>query len=108
MPNGVVKRGKPQMLYPGEVAIDGLIGTGMRRITVSDPKKPTATPLYDDKKMLTDDTFYSVQLETVMNVKNPPPMKLKLVAVVLPSAAKKPGTSPTIPVKPPVGQPKKP
>src|SRR5882762_942574 len=60
MPNGVVKRGKPQMLYPGEVAIDGLIGTGTRRITVSDPKKPNATPLFDDKKMLTDDTFYSV------------------------------------------------
>src|SRR5439155_19035649 len=31
LPNGVVKRGKPQMLYPGEVAIDGLIGSGTRR-----------------------------------------------------------------------------
>jgi hypothetical protein len=108
LPNGVVKRGKPQMLYPGEVAIDGLIGMGVRRITVSDPKKPTASPLFDDKKMLADDTFYSVQLETVINVKNPPPMKLKLVVVVLPGSAKKPGTNPTMPPKPPTGQPKKP
>src|SRR5213079_1642386 len=92
LPNGVIKRGKPQMLYPGEVAIDGLIGTGLRRITVSDPKKPNASPLYEDKKSLSDDTFFSVQLETVMNVKNPPPMKVKLVTVVLPANAAKPGT----------------
>src|SRR5258708_3359512 len=70
LPNGTTKRGKPQMLYPGEVAIDGLIGTGIRRITVSDPKKPKAAALYEDKKPLTEDVFFSVQLETVVNVKN--------------------------------------
>src|SRR5262245_32097134 len=89
LPNGIVKRGKPRRLYPGEVAIDGLIGTGMRRITVSDPKKPTAAAMFDDKKMLADDTFFSVQLESVMNVKNAPP-KVKLVPVVLPANVVKP------------------
>ena len=107
LPNGVVKRGKPQMLYPGEVAIDGLIGTGTRRITVSDPKKPNAAAMCDEKKLLSDDTFYSVQLETVMNVKNAPP-KVKLVAVVLPANVAKPGNRPAMPPKPPTGQPKKP
>src|SRR5262249_25119254 len=113
LPTETVKRGKPQMLYPGEVAIDGLIGIGTRRVTVSDPKKPSAAPMYDDKKMLTDDTIFPVQLETTMNVKNAPP-KAKLVPVVLPANVVKPGnrpTMPTIPPAPPKGpptQPKKP
>src|SRR5262245_9379294 len=100
LPNGTVKRGKPQMLYPGEVAIDGLIGIGVRRVTVSDPKKPSAAPMYDDKKTLTDDAFFSVQLETTMNVKNAPP-KAKLVPVVLPANVVKPGNRPTMPTIPP-------
>src|SRR5262249_52270827 len=73
LPTGTVKRGKPQMLYPGEVAIDGLIGIGTRRVTVSDPKKPSPAPMYDDKKMLTDDTIFSVDVQTTMTLKHAPP-----------------------------------
>ncbi|SRR6266851_2752605 len=109
LPNGMTKRGKPQQLFPGEVAIDGLIGTGTRRITVTDPKKPNAAALYEGEITLTDDAFYSVQVEPATNVKNPPPMKMKLVAVALPinKPGTKPNTSPpkTAPAPPP---PKKP
>src|SRR5437763_526760 len=45
MVNGVARRGKAQMLSPGEVAVDGLLLVGPRRITVYDPKKPN-TPLF--------------------------------------------------------------
>src|SRR5437870_13393757 len=72
LPNGTTKSGKPQILYPGEVSVDGLIGTGPRKITVTDPKKKD-TVLCDVTQNLNDDAFFSVQTETSVNVKNPPP-----------------------------------
>src|SRR5947208_16118251 len=61
LPNGMTRSGKPQMLYPGEVAIDGLIGTGTRKITVTDPKKPNAAALCEAERTVNDDSFFSVQ-----------------------------------------------
>src|SRR5947209_5630173 len=58
--NGVVRRGKAQMLSPGEVAVDGLVLAGVRRITIYDPKKPT-TPLFQDDVTIAADTLLSIQ-----------------------------------------------
>src|SRR5437763_687343 len=57
--NNVVRHGKAQMLAPGEVAVDGMIVAGPRRITVYDPKKPK-TPLYQDDVRVGDDVLYSI------------------------------------------------
>jgi len=77
------------MLSPGEVAVDGIILVGARRITVYDPKKPN-TPLFQDDALIKDDTLLSIQPDTPAKpatpVKNPPPAtKVKLVPMKLPT-----------------------
>ena len=86
--NGVVRKGKGQMLSPGEVAVDGFVTTGARRITVYDPKKPS-TPLFQNDVTTNDDTLLSIQPDmgasTTTPVKMPPPLtKVKLVALEAP------------------------
>ena len=103
--NNVVKKGKPQMLYPGEVALDGQIGTGTRHITIYDPKKPK-TPLHETDVTVGKDVLFSIQTEaTINNMKGqpPPPPKFKLVSAILPTLPPKPGTT-----NPGMAQPKKP
>jgi hypothetical protein len=103
--NNVVKKGKPQMLYPGEVALDGQVGTGNRHITIYDPKKPN-TPLHEADVTVAKDVLFSIQTEVAaMPVKGqpPPPPKFKLVSAILPSLSPKPGTT-----NPAMPQPKKP
>jgi len=105
--NGVVRKGKAQMLSPGEVAVDGIILVGARRITVYDPKKPN-TPLFQDDALIKDDTLLSIQPDTPAKpatpVKNPPPAtKVKLVPMKLPTLP----SGPSMP-GPPAGKPKKP
>jgi hypothetical protein len=108
-----VKKSKPQMLYPGEVALDSLTGAGTRHITIHDPKKPN-TPLLEEDVNVKNDTFFSVQAEAAtMPIKNPPsPPKFKLVQATIPTIPVKPGMStpmpPTTPPKPPTTNPKKP
>jgi hypothetical protein len=107
--NNVVRHGKAQMLAPGEVAVDGLIVAGSRRITVYDPKKPK-TPLYQDDVRVSDDVLYSIQPDApAMVVKNPPPAtQVKLVPLKLPvvpparpgSAMPPPSPKPGVPKKP--------
>ncbi|MFL5339525.1 MAG: hypothetical protein ACJ8F7_05090 [Gemmataceae bacterium] len=97
--NGVVRRGKAQMLSPGEIAVDNLVVVGPRRITVYDPKKPTS-PLFQDDVTLTADALLSIQPDMPATpVKNPPPLtKVKLVAIRTPAP---PGpVSPSMPAKP--------
>jgi hypothetical protein len=112
--NGIVRKDKPRMLSPGEVAVDGLVFVGTRKITVYDPKKPK-TPLFEDDAIIKDDTLLSIQPDMPATpVKKPPPpvTKVRLVASklpTLPNGPLMPGTpgSPTSPT-PPAGRPKKP
>ncbi|HLW64423.1 MAG TPA: hypothetical protein VKS79_03825 [Gemmataceae bacterium] len=105
--NNVERKGKPQMLYPGEVALDGQVGTGTRRITIYDPKsydpKKANTPLHQEDVILKKDMFFSILAETQnVQVKGPQtPPKFKLEPKILP-------TMPTKPTNPGVTQPKKP
>ena len=103
--NNVVKKGKPQMLYPGEVALDGQPGTGTRHIGIYDPKKPN-TPLHETDVTVSKDVLFSIRTEDAMQpVKGqpPPPPKFKLVSFNLPTMPSKPGTT-----NPGMTQPKKP
>jgi hypothetical protein len=104
--NNVVKKGKPQMLYPGEVALDGQPGTGARHITIYDPKKPN-TALHEADVTVSKDVLFSIQPAeaTVMPAKGqpPPPPKFKLTQYNLPTLPPKPGTT-----NPGMTQPKKP
>lgn len=88
--NTVMRRSKPQTLFPGEVALDGLIGAGTRRITIYDPKKPNA-PLFQGDVTSNDDAVYSIQAETTVMVKGQPPTppKVKLVSIPLPNSPQK-------------------
>lgn len=124
--NGVTRRSKPQMLYPGEVAVDGLVVQGSRRITVVDPKKPN-TPLFQGDVNCTDDVFYSIQTKAVvMPIKGQPakPPEVELVKTQAPrmpgpgmggptgpsNPNNKPGSNPPPkpPANPPTNPPKKP
>jgi hypothetical protein len=104
--NNVVKKGKPQMLYPGEVALDSQTGTGNRHVTIYDPKKPN-TALHEADVTVSKDVLLSIQPAeaTVMPVKGqpPPPPKFKLMQFNLPTLPPKPGTT-----NPGMTQPKKP
>lgn len=79
--NGVTRLSKPQTLYPGEVALDGLAFTGTRRITVYDARKPSVK-LFEGNVTNTDDAFYSIQAKArTLPVKNqqPAPPEVELV-----------------------------
>jgi hypothetical protein len=109
--NGVTRRSKPQMLYPGEVALDGLVGQGSRRISVTDPKKPN-TPLFQDDVVCTDDVFFSIQTKAVvMPIKGQPakPPEVELIKTQAPKMPARPGmNNPTGPNKPGTNPPSKP
>src|SRR5262245_5554153 len=55
--NNVTRRGRPQTLFPGEVATDGFMGLGTRRIIIYDPKKPS-TPLFKDDIIAKEDVVF--------------------------------------------------
>src|SRR5262249_6938629 len=81
------------------VALDGLSGIGVRRITIYDPKKPS-TPLHEEDVILKKDTFLKIETEAVtMPVKgSPPPPKFKFSQILKPTkpatpCAHKPGTT---------------
>src|SRR5262245_50110721 len=112
--NGVTRRSKPQMLYPGEVALDGLVVQGSRRISVTDPKKPN-TPLFQGDMVCTDDVFFSIQTKAVvMPIKGQPakPPEVELIKTQAPKMPTRPGmngpTGPTAPNKPGNNPPPKP
>jgi hypothetical protein len=104
--NNVEKKGKPQMLYPGEVALDGQIGTGTRRITIYDAKydpKKANTPLHQEDVILKKDTFFSIltEMQTVQVKGQQPTPKFRLEQNNLPTMPVKPGTTnPITPKKP--------
>jgi hypothetical protein len=89
--NNVTRRGKPQTLFPGEVALDGFIGQGGRRVLIYDPKKPS-TPLFKDEVNAKEDTVFSIQTDTTIMVKGQPPSppKVKLVPIPLANLTKSP------------------
>ena len=61
--NGETRASKRQTLYPGEVVLDGLAFTGMRKIVVYDAKKNIK--LFEGSVTNTDDAFYAIRLKAV-------------------------------------------
>jgi hypothetical protein len=114
--NNTVRRGKPQLLQPGEVALDALCGPSVKRVTVYDPKRPNQPLFQDDVTCKGDDLFFSLRPEAVPVVKvgmpppPPAPPTLKLVPAKPPpptaTAAPAPAPAPALPKSPP--PPKKP
>jgi hypothetical protein len=104
--NGVARRSRPQMLYPGEVALDGIAAQGKRKITVTDPKKPSVA-LFQDEVVCNDDVFFSIRIKaSTIPIKGQPakPPEVELVRTRPPAM---PGPSnPNRPSKP--NPPKKP
>jgi hypothetical protein len=85
--NGTTRLSKPQTLYPGEVALDGLAFTGSRKIMVFDAKKPNAV-LFKGDVSSTDDVFFSIQMKTMtLPIKGqpPPPPEVELVKIRVPN-----------------------
>jgi hypothetical protein len=96
--NGTTRLSKPQTLYPGEVALDGLAFTGTRKIVVYDAKKPTVK-LFEGKVTNTDDAFYAIQPKAVfVPVKGQPPPPPAVELVKTQGAMPRPG-KPTQPSK---------
>jgi hypothetical protein len=104
--NNTVRRSKPQLLYPGEIAVDGLTATGIRRISLYDPKKPN-TALHQEDVDATKDVFLSIQRDTTVMVKEKPANPVyKLVPTRIPTMPSKPGPGMPGPgVKPPTNPP---
>jgi hypothetical protein len=92
--NGAVRRGKPQLLYPGEIALDPLPAPGVRRIVVSDPKRPNQV-LFQNDLNIADDVVFSIQPDTPLATgKGPPQPRVKLVPVRLPATPARPNNPP--------------
>jgi hypothetical protein len=61
--NNIVRRGKPYLLYPGEVAWDFISVPGAKLLTVYDAKQPTQV-LYQDTVLVAGaDLFFAIQPE---------------------------------------------
>ncbi len=72
--NGLPRRGKPQLLYPGEVAWECILIPGNKLIEVYDPKQPRRPPLHQETITCgADDLFYSIQLDPPPKTDKPPP-----------------------------------
>lgn len=87
--NGMVRRSRPQTLYPGEVARDSLAFTGPRTIKVYDAKKPTAE-LFSGEISSTEDVVLSIRVKTTAPIKGQPaaPPRIEVVKVAPPAVAK--------------------
>lgn len=99
--NGVARRSRPQMLYPGEVALDGIVVQGTRKISVTDAKKPNVV-LFQDEVKCTDDVFFSIRIKasTIQIKGQPPPApEVELVRTRPPSMPSRP-SNPNPPKKP--------
>jgi hypothetical protein len=89
--NNVLRRGKPRVLHPGEVAWDTILTPGNKLITVYDAKQPTRVLYQGTVQFRDEDLFFAVQPDP----KGPPPK-----ALLVPSRPPKDG-----PGKPPGPQP---
>src|SRR5438445_13857081 len=61
--NGQVVRGKPHLLYPGEVAWDTVPKPGTRQVSIYDPKANNRLVSQDTVNCAGNDVFLSVQVE---------------------------------------------
>src|SRR5947209_13893524 len=61
--NGQVVRGKPHLLYPGEVAWDTVPKPGARQVSIYDPKANNRLVSQDTVNCAGADVFLSVQTE---------------------------------------------
>jgi hypothetical protein len=81
--NNVVRRDKPQVLYPGEVSWDPILRPGSKVIMIYDAKR-TARPLFQENVTIKDDLFLSVQGDAVG--------KIQLVPTKMPLMPRRPGS----------------
>lgn len=103
--NNSMRRSKPQMIYPGEIAVDGLNATDVRRITLYDPKKPS-TAIHQEEVSIGKDVLLSIQVDTTIMVKGASQAsRHKLVPTTLPNLPSRPSTPNQPPQSP--GPPKK-
>jgi hypothetical protein len=71
--NGMTRRSKPQTIFSGEVALDGLAYAGTRRITIADAKNPSQI-LFQGDVNAQEDLFFSIRLKTAtVPIKGQPP-----------------------------------
>jgi hypothetical protein len=110
-----VRPGKPQVLYPGEVAWNAIAAPGPRIIAVYDPKQLTRPVLQERvDHNAKNDILLSLRLITLPQLPGKPalPPQLKLIPTVLPQrpgGSPAPGTPPgpnpgfTPPATPPPG-----
>jgi hypothetical protein len=88
--NGVVRRCKPRVLYPGELALDGQTGPS-RRLAVFDPRRPNQ-PLYQGPVPEgPGDVFLSIQYDLPPGVP-PPDVGTRVRLVPTPPPARGPAT----------------
>jgi len=103
--NNAMRRSKPQLIYPGEIAVDGLNATGVRRIALYDPKKPNIA-IHQEDVTIGRDVLLSIQIDTTIMVKDKTQAsRYKLVPTALPNLPSRP-SMPSQPPKSP-GMPKK-
>ena len=96
--DGVLRRDRPRLLYPGEVAWDSVNSTGDKILTIYIARQPIQVLYQDTVPSSTDDQFFSIQLEpppSVAKGQKPVPAKIKL------TAAKPPSPPPNRPTKSP-------
>jgi hypothetical protein len=62
--NGNLRRGKPQLLYPGEVFWESIVVPGKKVVEVYDPKQPRRPALHQEGiDCGATDQFFSIQYE---------------------------------------------
>ena|SRR5581483_8925926 len=83
-----VRRDRPHLLYPGEVAWDSVSSSGDKVLTIYYAKQPTQVLYYDTIPSTGGDQFFAIQLDPpppVPRGQKPLPPKVKLVPAQAPS-----------------------
>ncbi len=100
--NGATRRSRPQMLYPGEVAVDGIVLQGQRKIIIGDPKKPNVVLFQGDVNCV-GDVFFSIRVKVAtVPIKGQPAKEpeLELVKTRPPALRNHPNGDQSKPKKP--------
>ncbi len=94
--NGQVRRGKPHVLHPGEMALDAVIAPGIRQIAVYDPNQNNRLIFQDAVNCQNTDIFLSLRHVTPPPVQGKPqPAQLRFIPIQAPALPRgTPGTPP--------------
>jgi hypothetical protein len=78
--NNVMRRGRPQLLFPGEVTWEAILIPGKKVIEIYDPKLPKHPPVHQEIIPVAGaDLFYSIQLDAPPKAPVPAAVKFKFV-----------------------------